>query len=292
MIMNKPRIAFLGLGIMGSGMARRLLAGGFPLTVYNRNPERSRPFAAGGAGVAASPREAAAQAEIIISMLADDIASRSLWLGDGGALAAAKAGTVCIESSTVTVDWVRELAAAAQKQNCELLDAPVTGSKMHAANGELNFLVGGNPATIEKVRPVLSAMGKTILHMGPTGSGALIKLINNFVCGVQVAALAEALAMIEGSRLDRAKALEVLASGAPGSPLVKTVSARMTKPDYTPNFLLRLLAKDLGYAIQEGNKLSIELLTVAAALKEFQKAIAAGHGDKDMAAVVELFRRP
>src|SRR5476649_805914 len=179
--MSKPRIAFLGLGIMGGGMARNLLTKGFPLTVFNRNPEKSKPFTAEGAGVASSPREAAADANIIISMVADDIASRSLWLGEDGALAAAKAGTICIESSTVTVDWVRELAAAVQKRNCELLDAPVTGSKIHAANGELNFLVGGNPATIEKVRPVFSAMGKTILPMGPTGSGALIKLINNFV---------------------------------------------------------------------------------------------------------------
>ena len=289
--MSKPRIAFLGLGIMGSGMARRLLANGFPLTVYNRNPEKSKPFADEGAGVASSPHEAASEAEVVISMVADDIASRSLWLGDSGALAAAKPGTVCIESSTVTVDWVRELADTVQKRNCELLDAPVTGSKIHAANGELNFLVGGNPATIEKVRPIFSAMGKTILPMGPTGSGALIKLINNFVCGTQVAALAEALAMVERGGLDRAKALEVLANGAPGSPLVKTVSARMTKPDYTPNFPLRLLAKDLGYAILEGGKLSVELLTVTAALKIFQQAMAAGYGEKDMAAVVELFRK-
>ena len=289
--MSKPHIAFLGLGIMGSGMARHLLMHGFPLTVFNRNAEKSKPFAAEGAQVAGSSREAAAQADVIVSMVADDIASRSLWLGDGGALAAAKPGTVCIESSTVTPDWVRELATAARKRNCELLDAPVTGSKIHAANGELNFLVGGNPATIEKVRPVFSAMGKTILPMGPSGSGALIKLINNFVCGTQVAALAEALALVERSGLDRGKALEVLANGAPGSPLVKTVSARMTKPDFTPNFPLRLLAKDLGYAIREGDKLSIELLTATAALKEFQKAMAAGHGDKDMAAVVELFRR-
>ena len=288
--MNKPRIAFLGLGIMGSGMARRLLANGFPLTVFNRNIERAKPFVADGATVAVSPHEAASQADVIISMVADDIASRSLWLGDSAALAAMKPGTICIESSTVTVDWVRELAAAAQQQNCELLDAPVTGSKIHAANGELNFLVGGNPATIDKVRPVFSAMGKTILPMGPTGSGALIKLINNFVCGVQIASLAEAMAMIERSGLDRARALEVLTNGAPGSPLVKTVSARMTAPDFTPNFPLRLLTKDLGYAIREGEKLSIELMTVAAALKEFQKAMAARHGEKDMAAVVELFR--
>ncbi len=289
--MNKPRIAFLGLGIMGSGMARRLLANGFPLTVFNRNAEKSRPFANEGANVASSPREAAGKAEIIISMVADDNASRSLWLGENGALAAAKPGTICIECSTVTVNWVRELAAAAAQNKCEFLDAPVTGSKIQAAAGELNFLVGGDSATLEKARPVLAAMSKTIIHLGPAGSGALVKLINNFVCGVQIASLAEAMAMIERSGLDRAKALEVLTGGAPGSPLVKAVSARMTAPDFTPNFLLRLMAKDLGYAIQEGGKLSVDLVTAKAALEDFQKAIAAGHGEKDIAAVVEPFRK-
>jgi 3-hydroxyisobutyrate dehydrogenase len=289
--MSKPRIAFLGLGIMGSGMARRLLANGFWLTVFNRNAEKSKPFAAEGAQVAGSPREAAAQADVIISMVADDVASRSLWLGENGALVASKPGTVCIECSTVTVGWVKELAVAATGRGCEFLDAPVTGSKTQAAAGELNFLVGGLASTLEKVRPVLAAMGKTIAPIGPSGSGALLKLINNFVCGVQIAALAEALTMIERGGLDRAKALEVLTNGAPGSPLVKAVSARMTAPDFTPNFLLRLMAKDLGYAIQEGGRLSIELLTATAALEEFQRAIATGHGDKDIAAVVEPFRK-
>ncbi len=289
--MSKPRIAFLGLGIMGSGMARRLLVNGFPLAVFNRNSEKSKPFAVEGARVAASPRDAAAQADVIISMVADDNASRSLWLGENGALAAAKPGVVCIECSTVTVNWVRELAAAAVAKKCEFLDAPVTGSKMQAAAGELCFIIGGDPATLEKGRPVFSAMGKAIIHLGPTGSGSLLKLINNFVCGVQIAALAEAVAMIERSGLDRAKALEVLAGGAPGSPLVKAVSARMTAPDFTPNFLLRLMAKDLGYAIQEGGKLSVELTTAMAALKDFQRAIATGHGEKDIAAVVEPFRK-
>jgi len=289
--MSKQHIAFLGLGIMGGGMARRLLVNGFPLTVFNRNAEKSKPFAAEGAHVAATPREAAAQADFIISMVADDNAARSLWLGENGALAGAKSGTICIECSTVTVNWERELAASAAQKKCEFLDAPVTGSKNQAASGELNFLVGGDSAALEKARPVLAAMGKAIVHLGPTGSGALVKLINNFVCGVQVASLAEALAMIERSGLDRAKALEVLSGGAPGSPLFKAVSTRMTTPDFTPNFLLRLMAKDLGYAIQEGGKLSVELLTAGAALNEFQKAIAAGHGEKDIAAVVEPFRK-
>jgi 3-hydroxyisobutyrate dehydrogenase len=288
--MNKPHVAFLGLGIMGSGMARRLLASGFPLTVFNRNAEKSKPFATLGAQIARSPREAAAQADVIISMVADDNASRGLWLGENGAFAAAKPGTVCIECSTVTVNLAHELSAAATSRGCEFLDAPVTGSKIHAANGELNFLVGGDSATLEKVRPVLAAMGKTITLIGPSGSGAFLKLINNFVCGVQVAAFAGAMAMVERGGLDRAKALEVLANGAPGSPLVKTVSARMTAPDFTPNFPLRLMAKDLGYAIQEGRKLSIELTTAAAALEDFKRAIAAGHGEKDIAAVVEPLR--
>jgi 3-hydroxyisobutyrate dehydrogenase len=290
--MKPPHIAFLGLGIMGSGMARRLLNGGFALTVFNRNPEKSAPLAAAGAEVAHSPGEAAAQAVVIISMVADDSAARSLWLGEGGALTAAMPGAVCIECSTVTVPWVQELAAAAAARQCAFLDAPVTGSKSQAAAGELNFLVGGEPAILEQARPVFAAMGKNILSVGPVGSGARLKLINNFVCGVQIAALAEAVAMIERSGLDRVKAMEILAQGAPGSPLVKAVSTRMTGADFTPNFLLRLMAKDLGYAIEEAARVSVDLHTGTAALELFQRAAAAGYGDQDIAAVVRQFRKP
>ncbi len=288
--MNKTRIALLGLGTMGSGMARRLLLSGFPLTVFNRNAQKAQPFAAENVRVAASPSEAASDADVIISMVSDDNASRTVWLGENGALAAASRGAVCIECSTVSVDWVRELAAAVSAKNCEFLDAPVTGSKLQAAGGELNFLVGGDPATLDKVRPVLTAMSRSIVNVGPVGSGALLKLINNFICGVQVAALAEGLGMIEGSGLDRAKAVEVLSNGAPGSPLVKAVSTRMTTPDYTPNFRLSLMAKDLEYAIHESEKMTLDLVTARAALRSFQLAIAEGNGDKDMAAVVESIR--
>jgi 3-hydroxyisobutyrate dehydrogenase len=186
---------------------------------------------------------------------------------------------------------VQELAAAAADRRCAFLDAPVTGSKSHAAGGELSFLVGGATETLEKARPVLAAMGRSITHLGPAGSGALLKLINNFLCGVQVASLAEAMAMIERSGLDRATALGVLTNGAPGSPLLKTVAGRMTTPDFTPNFMLRLMAKDLAYAIEEGAQRSVTLTTAAAALGEFKKAIQAGHGDQDIAAVVEPLRK-
>ena len=288
--MNKPNIAFLGLGLMGSGMAGRLVAGGFPVTVFNRNPAKAAPLAAAGARVAGSPREAAADADVIISMVADDQAARALWLGETGALAGARPGVVGIECSTITVGWVRELSAAVKAQGGDLLDAPVTGSRTHAAAGELTFLVGGEAATLERVRPVLAAMSKAIVHLGPAGSGAMIKLINNFVCGVQVAALAEALTMIERSGLDRARALEVLTGGAPGSPLVKTVAGRMTAPDYTPNFHLQLMAKDLTYAIAEGQGLGLNLATATAALGEFKNGVAAGLGERDIAAVIEPLR--
>ena len=289
--MSKPRVAFLGLGLMGAGMARRILDAGFPLTVFNRNPGKAAPLASAGATVASSPGQAASQADVIISMVADDLAARAVWLGKDGALSAAAPGAVCVESSTATVGWVRELATAATARGCEFLDAPVTGSRSHAAAGELRFLVGGSEAALARVTPVLAAMGKTITHLGPSGSGALVKLINNFVCGVQVASLAEAVAMIERGGLDRDRALEVLTHGAPGSPLLKTIAARMTAADFTPNFFLKLMAKDLGYAISEGRGLSVELATAAAALGDFKGAIAAGLGEKDMSAVVEPMRR-
>lgn len=288
---SKPRVAFLGLGIMGGGMARRILGAGFPLAVWNRNPDKSAPLGAAGARVAASPADAAKDADVIVSMVADDKAAREVWVGKNGVASTVQRGAIFIESSTVTVAWVRELAAAAKARGCDFLDAPVTGSKVHANAGELNFLVGGDAAVLERARPVLAAMSKSIAHLGPIGSGATIKLINNFVCGTQVAALAEAVAMIERSSLDRTQALDVLLSGAPGSPLVKLIAGRMTAADYTPNFFLALLAKDLGYAIQEAASLSLDLSTAAAARKLLERAIAAGYGDKDMSAAVEPLRK-
>ncbi len=286
----KARIAFLGLGIMGGGMAARLLADGFPLDVFNRTATKAASLVAAGARLAKSPREAAADADVVISMVADDVASREMWLGEKGALAGAKRGAVFIECSTLTVGWVKELAALAAERGCELLDAPVTGSRGPAAAGQLSFFVGGDAATLARVRPVFEVMAKSITHVGPTGSGAFIKLVNNFVCGVQVAALADALVMIERAGLKMETALPILTDGTPGSPLMKLLAPRMTGRDYTPNFSLKLMAKDLGYALAEGKKTSAELATTAAALSVFNQAIAAGHGDKDMSALVEVLR--
>jgi 3-hydroxyisobutyrate dehydrogenase len=286
----RSRIALFGLGIMGGGMARRLLGAGFPLTVFNRNPDRAAALEREGARAARTPREAAEGADIAISMVADDQASRAVWLGDRGALAGLRPGATLIESSTLTVGWVRELAEAAAAVGSDLVDAPVTGSKMQAASGELTFLVGGSAAALEKARPVLAPMAKTILHVGPTGSGALLKLVNNFLCAVQAVSTGEALAVIENSGLDRDKCIEFLSAAAPGSPILKTMFQRMTGGDYSPNFKMALMAKDVGYAIHEGSRHGVRLATAATALDAFGTAISAGHGDDDFAAVVEPLR--
>jgi 3-hydroxyisobutyrate dehydrogenase len=289
--MAKPRVAILGLGIMGGGMAHRLLSAGFSITVYNRNPAKAAPFSTAGAFVAASAREAASRADIVISMVADDTASRNVWLGEPGALAGAVPGAVLIESSTLTVGWIKELSAAAAERGCEFLDAPVTGTKPHAAAGELLFLVGGSERALAAAQPVLTVLGQQIVHLGPTGSGALLKLINNFMCGVQAASFAEAVSLIEAGGLDRAKAEAILTSGAPGSGIVKRAAASAAANDFTPNFSLRLMAKDLGYAIDEAAHRGLTLQTASSALSVFKQAIAKGHGEEDFSAVVKSFQQ-
>jgi 3-hydroxyisobutyrate dehydrogenase len=284
------RVALLGLGLMGSGMARRLLGAGFPLSVYNRTADKAAPLVADGARFAGSPREAAAGADVVVSMVADDVASRSLWLGERGALDVMMKGSLLIESSTVTPAWISELAEAAQAKGVDVLDAPVTGSRMHAASGELNFLVGGSAEALERARPMLAAMGRSVVHVGPTGSGALLKLINNFLCGVQAASLAEALVLIERAGLDRDTATQVLINGAPGSPLVKTLLPRMTARDYAPNFHLSLMSKDLAYSLKEADRRGVHLATARAALDAFERAGSSGRGQDDFSAVIEPIR--
>jgi 3-hydroxyisobutyrate dehydrogenase len=285
------RITFLGLGIMGAAMARRLLDHGLDLTVWNRNPARADVLVRAGARLAATPAEAARGADAVIAMLADDDASRSVWLGESGALAALARGAIAIDSSTLTVEWMRELGAQAAARGVGFLDAPVTGSKPQAAQGTLNFLVGGDAATVARAAPLFAIMGRGHVHLGGAGSGALLKLINNFMCGVQLASLGEAIAMAQRSGLDVRRTADVLAAGSPGSPIVKMVVERMVSRDYTPNFLVPLMVKDLTYAMRAFSAAGIDLADAHAARERFIEAASAGYADKDIASVVEPLRR-
>lgn len=287
---SKTKVALLGLGTMGGGMARNLLRAGFPLTVWNRTAAKAKALAAEGAAAAKSPAEAAANASVVLAMLADDDASRQAWLGSDGALAAMTPGSLAIECSTLSPEWIAELAAAAQKRGVRLVEAPVTGSRTQADAGQLIFLAGADSASLEAAQPILRAMSKEVLHLGPVGCGAQMKLINNFLCGVQVASFAEALTWIERTGLQRETALAFLKKGAPGSGIVSTMAERMTERKYDVNFLLRLMAKDLRYAHAAAERKGVRLATGEAAGQLFARAQQMGQGEKDMSAVVEVVR--
>ena len=287
----KQTVAVLGLGTMGMGMARNLLKAGFNVRVYNRTRSKADALVDQGATACATPAEAAQNADVIVSMLADDDASREAWTGQHGALLAAQLGAVLVEASTVSPAWIEQLEQAAAQRGLALLDAPVTGSRAQAEGGQLNFLVGGDAAALGTARPALEAMGQSATHVGPVGSGARLKLINNFLCGVQVASLAEAITWMERSGLDCEQALDVLKKGAPGSPLLKAISERMVERTYEVNFLLPLMNKDMLYAQEDARRFAVDLRTAAASESRFSDAIGAGLTDKDMSAVVEPVRK-
>jgi 3-hydroxyisobutyrate dehydrogenase len=288
--MNK--VALLGLGIMGSGMAANLLKAGFPLNVYNRTAAKAEPLAALGARVASTPREASQDAKIIISMVGDDPASQAVWLGEHGALDGAKADTILVECSTLSVEWVRELARLAAARNLAFLDSPVTGSKDAAEAGELRLMVGGDAHALEQARPALEAVSKRIDHFGPTGAGATMKLINNLMGGVQAAVLGEGLALAERAGLNMEQVVTFIINAAPGSPLVKGKAARMAHSDYTDTqFALKWMHKDVTYALRAADSYGVPMPTLAAAREVYRLARNLGLDDADFAAVIEAVRR-
>jgi 3-hydroxyisobutyrate dehydrogenase len=287
----KTHVALLGLGTMGSGMAQNLLKAGFPLAIYNRTRSKAETLGQLGTVVATTPAEAAGSAAVVIAMIADDNASRDTWLGEGGALAAMKPGTIAVECSTVSPDWIAELNEQCAHRQIELIEAPVTGSRVQAEQGQLTFLAAGNKQILDAALPVLKCMSKEVLYLGQVGCGAQLKLINNFLCGVQAASFAEAVAWIERTGLDRTAALEFLKKGAAGSGILAAMADRMTRRTYEVNFLLRLMEKDLRYARAAASREGITLTTSQCAEKLFESARLDGYGERDMSAVVEVIRK-
>jgi 3-hydroxyisobutyrate dehydrogenase len=289
--MNK--VALLGLGVMGHGMAQNLLKAGFELTVYNRTRSKAEDLAGPGARVADTPRAAAAGAEIVLSMVGDDLASRAVWLGGDGALAGMQPGAVAVECSTLSLEWVRELAGHMAEKGIAFLDAPVTGSKDAAEAGELRLMVGGDEAVLERARPVLEAISRRVDRFGPSGAGATIKLINNLMGSVQAAVLAEGLALAERAGLDMEQVVTFIINAAPGSPLVKGKAARMARRDYADTqFALKWMHKDATYALRAADEYGVPMPTLAAAREVYRMARNLGLDDADFAAVIEAVRSP
>lgn len=278
-------VTVLGLGAMGSRMAVRLLDAGHRVTVWNRSPDRAEPLAARGALVAASPGEGVEDAEFAIAMLRDDEASREIWLGQSGALAGLPGGAIAIESSTLTVGWVRELSERCQAHGTLFLDAPVAGSRPQAEAGQLIHLVGGEAGVVARAEPVLKAMGGALHHAGPAGSGAALKLALNTLFGIQVASVAELLPMLRRAGVDAERAIDILGQTPVMSPAAKGAAAGMLARAFAAQFPVELVEKDFGYLLAAAGNAPLSKATRAV----FKQAMDHGFGDDNLTGVIRLY---
>jgi 3-hydroxyisobutyrate dehydrogenase len=287
------KIAFIGLGKMGTGMATRLLLAGHGLSVYNRTPANADALVRAGARVAATPKQACDGAEVIFSMMADDTASRAVWLGADGILAASPAsGAFAVECSTLSHDWVLELSAAAKKQGLRYVDAPVTGLPEAAAAGALTLLVGARAEDLEVCRPLLATLSQRIIHFGPVGTGTAYKLIVNLLGAVQIASAAESMAIAERAGLDLAVVADAIASGQAASPQVVRNTRRIVDGNHDRDVIFTpvLRLKDVRYALKLARKLGIGSPFGELAGGVFQQLVELGHERANESAVIEVSR--
>ena len=281
-------VAFIGLGAMGSRMAMNLIAAGHKLRVYNRDRAKTKPFADKGVEVCDSPAAAAKGAEFVCSIVSDDIATREVMLGDdgkSGVIGAAAPGTIVLDSSTNTPAMAKEVAKAAAAKGVIYLDAPVSGSLAQAQGKELVILVGGDKAAFDKAQPVLLGMGRMARRIGDSGAGATLKLINNMLGATVTAAIGEAAMTAEAAGLDRDATMEVLAEGAAGCRLMKTKLPKIFKRDFTPQFYLELMEKDLRYFLQLAQDLDRPAPIASLIRSQYQAAKRAQFGKLDSCAV-------
>lgn len=287
------RVAFVGLGRMGHAMAARLLACGHDLVVFNRTRAKADDVVAAGAAWAGSPRAAAAGADVVMVMVSDDDASRSVWRGSDGILAAALApGTLAMGCSTLSHGWVLELSAAAAAGGLRFLDSPVTGLPEAAAAGELTLLIGADADDVAAAEPVLRSIASGWFHFGAPGTGTAYKLIINLMGAVQIAAAAEGLALAERAGLDLEQVAQAISSGQAASPQVVRNSRRMVAGDHDRDivFSARLRRKDAGYGVRLAEELRLGTPLGLAALQGLDTLIELGLGDHNESAVLEVAR--
>lgn len=288
------RVAFVGLGRMGRGMAGRLLAAGHELSVFNRTAEKALPLVDRGARAAESPAHAADGASAMFVMVGDDDASRAVWLGEDGVLAGEPApGALAVECSTLSHKWVLELAEAVRGRGLRYLDCPVTGLPDAAAAGELTLLVGAEAADLAAARPLLEPLSADIVHFGPVGAGTAYKLIVNLIGAVQIASAAEGMALAERAGLDLHQVARVLATGQAASPQVVRNSRRMADGDHERDVVFpgRLRRKDTAYAVALAEALDHPAPFGRVALGGLDELLGLGLGEANESAVVDVARR-
>jgi 3-hydroxyisobutyrate dehydrogenase len=287
------QVGFIGLGRMGHGMAGRYLDAGFSVAVWNRSKAKAEDLVARGARWASSPADAADGADAVVTMVADDEASRAVWLGKDGAAATIKAGSLAIECSTVSHQHALDMARELRGRGLVYIDCPVTGLPQAAAAGKLTLLVGADAADLDSAKPYLAPIGDVVRHFGAVGTGTVFKLINNLLGAVQIASLAEGVAMAEQAGLDMNLVAEALATGAVASPQVIRHSKRMVARDFSgASFTSALRYKDAAYAVKLAETLLANAPLVGHAAVEAYARAKAEMPDEDEGRMIEFVSRP
>ncbi len=284
------KIAFLGLGAMGSRMALNLVKAGFTVTVWNRSATKAEPLAAAGASIAGSPKAAAEGADVVFSMVTDNASARSVWLDPStGALNGLKRGSIAVEVSTVTPAWIKELDHAVKVKGAALLDAPVAGSRPQAEAGQLVFMVGGAAEALEKVKPTLAPLAANVMHVGEIGQGAVLKLAVNTLFAAQLESVAELLGFLSRNGFEAEQAAALLANfpivAAPIAGAAKMMAAKNTAPLFT----IDLIEKDLSYILDTAEASGSSLPGAACARAAFQRAQAKGLGQANVSGLAAVF---
>ncbi len=282
------RIGFIGIGLMGQHMARRILQGGFALTVWNRTRDKATPLLEAGAAWADSPRQVAEASDVVITMVTDSAASEAVACGPNGVLTGAHAGLILIDMSSITPETSRTIAERAAGCGVRMLDAPVTGAPRVAADGKLGIMVGGPRDVFETCVPLLQTMGVKIVYAGSNGMGVTLKLVNNLILGVAIHACAEALVLAAKAGLDPQAVVDITSVGGARTGAMETRGPRMIKHDFTPHFSVNNMYKDLSNVVRLADECGVALPVASAAREILRAAKAQGKGDQDSAAVMTV----
>ncbi|QHT62774.1 NAD-binding protein [Paenibacillus lycopersici] len=285
------KIGFIGLGVMGEPMAANLLRKGFPVTVYNRTPGKAAKLIELGAEEAQTPAAIAGASEVIITMISNDDSIREVYYGENGLLGTLLPGTIVIDSSTISPELSRQLHRDIAGKSADFLDAPVTGSKPAAESGSLTFMVGGDVEALRKVKDVLEAMGRKIIPMGPGGSGSTAKLAHNTIVGINVAGLVEGMAIAASGGIDAKSFLELVQSGGAASKMAELKTPKFLARDFSVQFSLALMLKDLRLASQLSDALKTPTPILETVKSLYQIGDAMGFGDYDLSALAHGYEQ-
>jgi|SRR6202043_2671591 3-hydroxyisobutyrate dehydrogenase-like beta-hydroxyacid dehydrogenase len=287
----KPTVGLIGLGLMGKPMGHNFLKAGFPLVVWNRSAAKADDLVGAGAKLGANPRDVAAQADVLFTIVSDPPALEEVLSGANGVFAGLRRGSIYIESSTISPDLARRTAASCAERGIDFLDAPVTGGTWGAEKGELLFMIGGKAETFERAKPVLEAVGKKFFLLGPNGAGQTVKLAMNLILALQVDALAEAIALVSASGVAGERLVEVMQASMARSGVLDVKAPLILKNEFPASFPLRLMHKDMRLALELAKQQGVTLPAAAAAYGTYSAVKDSSNDDPDFAAVARFWKK-